>query len=744
MSRSFIGKVLDNYRILERLGIGGMGVVFKAIHIKLDKIFAVKIIAPGLALNENFIRRFETEAKALAKFEDPNIVRIYDLRTANDQWFIVMEYVEGTTLSDLIEKYGRIPWRKAIPLFKQMLSAISHAHEAGIIHRDIKPNNIMLTDSGIVKITDFGLAKDQANVGQTMTVSSGGTLFYMSPEHVKGFSFIDARSDIYTLGMTFYEMITGTVPLKDIESDFDIREAIVRKEFEKPSSFEKRIPANLDNIIMKAIRKNPDERYQTADEMLNAIENLEHPGQKIAVGERPSKAEVHKSSQKVKVPDDAVDRTDRPLKRHRQFLVRSLSFATIVIILSIIGYRYYPQINTLISPQPAIQSISDLSINTDPQNASIMINGELVGESPLQHYSIEAGTYNLRIDKENYLPVDTSMTVASGTDLALAFKLIQPESEPHPLPLAAKSEIKQRPTRKPEVPRLASLSVSSEPNNSEIWLEGRFRGNTPLYLEDIKPGTYIVEVRKSGYQTSAQRLTLVAGNNQSVTAQLNLQAGEILIRKDPLSADVFIDGNLVSTENKAVNQLKNISPGEHQIEISQDGYSTHSETILVTKNETANVTAELARLEGELSIQVRPWGSIYIDDQLQKKSVDIRHKVTLPVKEYMVRVMHPTLGVWQRPVTVLENKTTEVTVNFTKNITVEISAVDEDGNAVFGDIHVDGENIGKKTPGKITLRTGIHQISVIKEGYTISNGNRTICVDEQLDSPLKFTLKKGT
>ncbi len=197
MSSSFIGKVLNSHRIIERLGIGGMGVVFKAIHIKLDKVFAIKIIAPGLAMNEHFIKRFQTEAKALAKFEDPNIVRIYDLRSVDDQWFIVMEYVEGSTLTDKILQDGAFQWIDTIPIIKQILKAIGHAHEAGIIHRDIKPNNIMLNEKGMVKITDFGLAKDQTKSTNTISVTSGGTLYYMSPEHVKGFSFIDDAVSLF-------------------------------------------------------------------------------------------------------------------------------------------------------------------------------------------------------------------------------------------------------------------------------------------------------------------------------------------------------------------------------------------------------------------------------------------------------------------------------------------------------------------------------------------------------------------
>ena len=192
MESSYIGNVIDHYRIIEQLGIGGMGVVFKAINININKIVALKMIAPGLALNENFVQRFKTEAKALAKLDDFNIVGITDLRRDKDQWFIVMEYVDGINLYDKIKKEGPYKCKESIPILKQMLTAIGHAHKAGIIHRDIKPNNIMVTKEGVVKITDFGLAKDQNKSTSTVSITSGGTLYYMSPEHVKGFSFTDA------------------------------------------------------------------------------------------------------------------------------------------------------------------------------------------------------------------------------------------------------------------------------------------------------------------------------------------------------------------------------------------------------------------------------------------------------------------------------------------------------------------------------------------------------------------------
>ena len=284
---ALIGKVLDNYRIVEEIGEGGMGVVYKAIHTKLDKVVALKMIAPGLATSAKFIRRFQTEAKALAKVQDPHIVAIHDLRSHEKQWFIAMEYVEGRDLYDIVANQGALSWKESLYIVKQILSAVGHAHQAGIIHRDLKPHNIMLTKGKQVKITDFGLAKDESNRMQTMTVAAGGSLNYMSPEHVRGFSYIEKRSDLYCVGIILYEMVTGEVPLKDLNSDFDIRESILKKDFDTPAKINKKIPPELESIIMKSIEKHPDERFQTAEEMLDAIEDFEK-GKKIIYRKRKS------------------------------------------------------------------------------------------------------------------------------------------------------------------------------------------------------------------------------------------------------------------------------------------------------------------------------------------------------------------------------------------------------------------------------------------------------------------------
>ena len=224
---SIIGRVIDNYEILSLLGKGGMGAVYKANDLTLDREVTLKIMDVNVSRDASFMKRFQSEAKALAKLQNPNIVFVHALRETELGLCIVMELVRGCTLADKIRETGSLNIETALKIFKQVLNAMAHAHKSGIIHRDIKPSNIMLANDDIVKVTDFGLAKIQHGLAATVTVGTGGTLCYMSPEQVRGLAHVDARGDIYSTGMTLYVTLAGQVPFAASETDFSVMNAIV-------------------------------------------------------------------------------------------------------------------------------------------------------------------------------------------------------------------------------------------------------------------------------------------------------------------------------------------------------------------------------------------------------------------------------------------------------------------------------------------------------------------------------------
>ncbi len=271
-----IGKEVDNYKILEVIGRGGMGVVFKAMDMNLEKLVALKMIDPFLSRDENFLQRFKTEARALARLENQNIVGVHALRETEYGLFMVMEYVSAKTISEWLREKGRFSAAETIAIGSQIINAIRHAHKVGVIHRDIKPNNVLLNEDGTVKVMDFGLAKviQEGGTQNTVTHAAAGTLYYMSPEQVKGLKNVDKRSDIYSLGMTLYEMLAGRTPFEKGESEFVIQKQIVEGKIPPPTKYNPLIPKELVKVIMKAIDKEPEKRFQSTGEMFTVLTGI--------------------------------------------------------------------------------------------------------------------------------------------------------------------------------------------------------------------------------------------------------------------------------------------------------------------------------------------------------------------------------------------------------------------------------------------------------------------------------------
>jgi serine/threonine protein kinase len=259
-----IGSLVANYKILEKIGEGSMGAVFRAIDLMTDRQVAMKAMRPELARNAEMIERFRSEAVALAKLNHPNIATLFSFIRQIDDFFMVMEFVHGETLAAVIERSGPFQWRDAISVFGQILDAISYAHTEGIVHRDIKPSNVMLTEHGLVKVMDFGIAKVLRGVRITKEGALIGTPAYMSPEQILGQD-IDSRSDIYSLGILLYETLTGRLPFVG-GSEYEVMKSHVEREPPSPRNFMAEIPASVANSILRALNKDVEARFQTVDE----------------------------------------------------------------------------------------------------------------------------------------------------------------------------------------------------------------------------------------------------------------------------------------------------------------------------------------------------------------------------------------------------------------------------------------------------------------------------------------------
>ena len=266
----YIGKMLDNrYEILERIGTGGMAIVYKAKCHRLNRLVAIKILKSDLAQNEEFRRRFNAESQAVAQLSHPNIVSVYDVSRGGDMEYIVMELIDGITLKQYMEKRGQLNWRESLHFITQIMRGLSHAHSRGIIHRDIKPQNIMVLRDGSVKVADFGIAC-LADSAQTLTQEALGSVHYISPEQARG-DRPDARSDIYSSGVVLYEMLTGRLPFEG-ESAVSVAIQHLSSIPLAPREINPDIPEQLELICMKTMAPDLEHRYQSADAMIADLE----------------------------------------------------------------------------------------------------------------------------------------------------------------------------------------------------------------------------------------------------------------------------------------------------------------------------------------------------------------------------------------------------------------------------------------------------------------------------------------
>jgi serine/threonine-protein kinase len=282
-----IGQVIGNYKIEQKLGEGGMGEVYRGVDMMLEREVAIKFLRPELASQSQVVERFRSEAVTLAKLNHPNIATLFNFMRQGDSFIMVLEFVRGVSLDNVIQQRGAIPVDQAVPIFCQVLDGIQEAHNYGIIHRDIKPANMMLTEKGTLKVLDFGIARILGTARMTRQGNIIGTIEYMSPEQVRGFE-TDARSDIYSLGMLLYEMLTARCPF-DIQNEFELMKAQIEQYPVPPRQLNPAIPETVEQAIWKSIAKDPAQRFQNASEfrafLLNAGYTATGRLEPLAVGD---------------------------------------------------------------------------------------------------------------------------------------------------------------------------------------------------------------------------------------------------------------------------------------------------------------------------------------------------------------------------------------------------------------------------------------------------------------------------
>ncbi len=350
----YTGKRLDGrYEIHEVIGVGGMAVVYRAYDTIDDRTVAVKILKDEFSQNAEFLRRFRNESKAIAILSHPNIVKVYDVSIGDRIQYIVEEYIDGITLKEYLDQQKQIKWKEALHFIVQILRALEHAHGKGIVHRDIKPQNIMLLQDGTIKVTDFGIARFSHNETRTMTDKAIGSVHYIAPEQARG-DYTDEKTDIYSVGVMLYEMLTGRLPF---EADNAVSVAIMQLQTDpKPlRDIDSTIPEGLEEITLKAMQKDPKQRYQSAAEMLRDIEEFRrNPSArfqyKYFIDEKPTKyIDAIGSTKNTEQPYyndnyDYVEEADhapaKKKKRKSLFIIAGIAAAFLIVVIAIAIFAF--------------------------------------------------------------------------------------------------------------------------------------------------------------------------------------------------------------------------------------------------------------------------------------------------------------------------------------------------------------------------------------------------------------------
>ena len=542
-----IGKIVDNYKILEVIGRGGMGVVFKALDLNLEKIVALKMIDPFLARDDNFLRRFKTEAKALAKLENVNIVGVYALRETDFGLFMIMEYVEAKTISEWIREKGRFSISETIAIGKQILNAIGHAHKVGVIHRDIKPNNILLCEDGTIKVMDFGLAKviQEHGLESTMTHAAAGTLYYMSPEQIKGLKNVDKRSDIYSIGMTLYEMLAGRTPFEKSESEFAIQKQIVDGNIPSPIKFNPMIPKDLTKIIMKCIETDAEKRFQETNEISKALSDINY--NEIDSEEKTRIFTKHEQQEEITKPNP---------NKNKILISGSIMFIILAAILTYLMLRSDNNSNATNmdtngtkTPTKIIQA--SLAIKSEPPGASVLINGKPEGMTPFYRDSLPLDSYSIMLKLAGYEDWKDTVYLTSS---------VQKEINANLKHIIIKEN--------------ASLILNSVPSATIYIDDDKVLTNSQEPIrQSVSIGNHTVKFVSPEFGSKSLTVNLKNRQKKQITCyfqqQVNIQS--LSSSGDPIWGIIYINDN---NTNKTTPGDLLLGPGKYKITVKKTGYKT--------------------------------------------------------------------------------------------------------------------------------------------------------------------------
>ncbi|MGB7589977.1 MAG: PEGA domain-containing protein [Terriglobia bacterium] len=642
------------YQIVSELGRGSMGVVYHGFDPVIGRTVAIKtMLTEGLTSQEfrEFKSRFQREAQAAGVLSHPNIVNVFDYGEDNGILYLIMEYLEGKSLEKLIEEQGMLPIETIIPMYDQVCGALDHAHQHDIVHRDIKPANIMILDNGLVKVTDFGIAK-MMSMGMTQAGQVLGTPNYMSPEQVKGRQ-IDGRSDIFSLGIILYDLVTGEMPFGG-QNITTVIYKIINENPIPPRELDATIHPGLSYVICKALAKNPDERYQTCRELADDLKNFKSlagpasPSATVMVKVPPLSSTIVERaaappveiSRPPAAPTEAVQTTriEQPSpgqvpgqvmpppttypKPHLPPIVWILLTLGAIVLLGILGgaILYLHKVNSRV----ATPQVGQLLVAANVSGAKISVDGssEPNWVTPYTISDLSVGSHQVVVSKEGYDDYRQSVTIEGGKPFTVNASLPARAEPLLQTPAIEPALAKVKPSKKGSdltgaVTRTGQLLVRANVSGARISVDGSSEPNwiTPYSPTiDLSAGTHQVVVSKEGYEDSQRSVTIEAGKTSTVSVPLSVGSGEVMVVTTPPGLEVLIDGKSIglSPAHTAV------IAGSHSYSVMRPGLTPYEGTVKVKSGAMPVIKVSMTRpgegTTGIVDVRTIPVGATVLWD----------------------------------------------------------------------------------------------------------------------------------
>ena len=647
---NFEGRLLGNrYEILEKIGIGGMATVYKAKCHVLNRYVAVKILRDEFTTDAEFVRRFNTEAQAAASLTHPNIVSIYDVGNEGNIYYIVMELIQGKTLKEIITEDGALPWKWSVNVAIQIASALEIAHRNNIIHRDIKPHNIIITEDGVAKVTDFGIAKAVSNSTITAFGTTIGSVHYFSPEHARG-GFTDAKSDLYSLGVVMYEMLTGRVPF-DADTPVSVALKHMQEQPIEPIKINPLIPIALNKIITKAMQKDPNVRYQTATEMLRDLKQVsKNPdGNFVVLDKYPNDFPTQKINtvyeKKVNDTDRVPEERKNPKKQNK--LVAFFNkhkvlkvFAIILVCIAIFALAMGITIAVSNANRPKQVQIPNLVGKTIEEVENLTKEANIKYEVIAEEFSAdqEAGKVIKQDPKyaANYKVLENStvkITISKGVELTKVPKVAGEKKDTAITMLenaGLKYEIKEENNDKIE----AGVVIKQEPEQDEEVAKDSV---VTIY---VSLGTNKVPVPDVLGKTEAEAKKAIEDLKLKVsvkTGEDTTKSNGVVIKQDIDSGTQIEEGSTITI---TVNKLPEIINGTVNINVKElTGYQPPKVPANTTSNSTGGTSTAPKKVTVKVIIVSQGTSKEYIkenvSEDLEKLPVTISGIGTVKVSVYI-------------------------------------------------------------------------------------------------------------